>query len=686
MNIENKAVYDSSRSEHKSRLSPFLLEEIGFREIPTDEVTIAPELAYGAYRVRTALRLGADSIDVIDPEAVITTVDIDLNRVTLFKQLIVATSKNKDLSKLILELFPDSNEIRVRGILRRVVQSKTFSKLKLHTPLNLALALQVFEEEIKQKEINQGKPVLLLVAHTAPPDYQAICNSVFATNTEASIKNGKLTDRIGDFIQAGLMTQAAPSLAASVLAVEAEEAGYQVITLDYDKVNDMTLEQLKIELNISNFDIAMISGVTSFDVGITKAICAKLADQNIPTVVGGIAPTIDPNYFILNTQASVMIGEGEDAVNPIITQMLDSHGSKRTVFTRRGYVSKKTKMVEIPGVERVDLEIDQLVNLEEYYSEINEKRRLGKRIKYEYLMMEPIFNFNKWWEMPRTLIDPMQISRWCPLECEFCSTAWSIGHKPRRIPISSIELMVQASEAGGFLIVDQNLLAVRQNASQKELEQWHKYMLALFGAFKAGKKMIAIQSDLSFANRIEQFPELQKLVSEVVVAMLVGLEQPKKVKGSGQLKVPENFEAQIQTLRNMGILVVGTAIPGLDTSDSALSPQEFAEWLQTLGVTPIPFPRVDFPGTFDVVTQTSTDTLYEDMFNPQSLEAFITVSKELYSVKSIFSRIQDMFGGNYSYKKIVFNLLFNLAFGAIYKQGFYAFTDEAQATIELSKR
>jgi len=127
----------------------------------------------------------------------------------------------------------------------------------------------------------------------------------------------------------------------------------------------------------------------------------------------------------------------------------------------------------------------------------------------------------------------------------------------RRKPLATIELEFKAQKAKGGIIVDQNFTAKSVSETDRE---WKEWLSGVFNLAVNNNKRLCYQTEADYFNRIDK--ELLRLTGRATLAVLCGIEQPRKTKGSA-LKNPEDFRHEMDIIRKLGILSLVTAVTGL---------------------------------------------------------------------------------------------------------------------------
>ncbi len=500
-----------------------------------------------------------------------------------------------------------------------------------------------------------GIPTMHIIAHQASPKSDRLVEHTRLDRFSKLPGGKRILGVARSMTKTFLQATAIPYLGASVLAAELEENGCR-------KIQHWTFsDAINGRVEARDGDIVWVTGALMSDV-------PHLRELKIPgrVIIGGLAATIDPQAVINNTNADVFIGELEGAVPAILGLYRKAESDQRFVLRRGG-----TDLTEDQGggyqirqgdeggnLYQVDLKLPVWVDRNEYYSPERETGgQLSRRVEHEVRVRSPILLRGRIWEVP-SVLGETHISCGCTEGCNFCSTVMAIGREPRRIPPESLARQLQAMLQPHVLEVSQNFLAVGRD-NEHAVEEY----LSIFQTM--GKKML-MQADLSTLAEVAlREPDLLR---QTVSGALCGLEHPGRIKGTAK-KQSDKYAEWLKVVRSAGLLVIGTAITGLDGH----SPKEMAEWLTSLGIHAVGvFPRVRIPGSPGVPRTAVGDRemlayRLENVCSKADTEAANLVNKAFYSPREIVKRMIKMRG--YSLRRRVGALAFNLGMGAIYGAG-----------------
>ena len=176
---------------------------------------------------------------------------------------------------------------------------------------------------------------------------------------------------------------------------------------------------------------------------------------------------------------------------------------------------------------------------------------------------------------------PLQFSRGCPFDCEFCDIANLNGKVPRvKSPAKFMEELNSLYEAGwrsAIMIVDDNFISSKTKAKAllKELIKWRKE--------KKYKSTYVTQISLNLADDDELLMLMQHAGFSSV---FIGLETPSTESleecGKFHNKNRDMIE-DIKKIHNHGMEVYGGFIIGFDKDDERIFDTQF-EFIQTAGI------------------------------------------------------------------------------------------------------
>ena len=146
---------------------------------------------------------------------------------------------------------------------------------------------------------------------------------------------------------------------------------------------------------------------------------------------------------------------------------------------------------------------------------------------------------------------PLQTSRGCPYDCDFCCVTDIFGKKIKLIPIKHVVRDIKESGGRNFIFLDDNIIGHK------------KYARELFTALIPLKIRWVGQSSISFANDIEMM-KLAKLSG--CKGLFIGLESVEESNNHQytKLKSLEDTKRSIKKILRMGIIIQASVIFGFD--------------------------------------------------------------------------------------------------------------------------
>jgi radical SAM superfamily enzyme YgiQ (UPF0313 family) len=179
---------------------------------------------------------------------------------------------------------------------------------------------------------------------------------------------------------------------------------------------------------------------------------------------------------------------------------------------------------------------------------------------------------------------PLQTSRGCPYDCDFCCVSDIFGKKIKLIPVKHVVKDIQTSGARNFIFLDDNIIGHK------------KYARELFEALIPLKIRWIGQSSISFARDIE----LMKLAKKSgCKGLFIGLESvvESNTHQFSKLKNLEDTQESIRKILKMGILIQASVIFGFDDD----TPETFGQTVKFLRKNRISVASINaltpYPGT-----------------------------------------------------------------------------------------
>lgn len=176
---------------------------------------------------------------------------------------------------------------------------------------------------------------------------------------------------------------------------------------------------------------------------------------------------------------------------------------------------------------------------------------------------------------------PLQFSRGCPFDCEFCNIADLNGKIPRvKNPAKFMEelnSLYDAGYRGAIMVVDDNFISNKTKTKEllKEMIKWRKE--------KNYKATHVTQISLNLADDDELLVLMQKAGFS---AVFIGLETPSKgsLEECGKFhNKNRNMVQDIKKIHNYGLEVYGGFIVGFDHDDDTIFDTQF-NFIQDAGI------------------------------------------------------------------------------------------------------
>lgn len=246
---------------------------------------------------------------------------------------------------------------------------------------------------------------------------------------------------------------------------------------------------------------------------------------------------------------------------------------------------------------------------------------------------------------------PVQFSRGCPFQCDFCDIITIYGRKPRTKSstqlLQELDRLRELGWRGEVFVVDDNFIGNRKNALQlvKELATWGDAHGRPFSYFT--------QASVDLADR----PELMEaMVAANFIFVFLGIESPsaEALKGSKKFQNlrRDNLE-QVRIIQEKGLWVLAGFIVGFDSDDEAIfgRQREFIEraaiaWamvgmLQAPPTTPL-YDRMKAEGRLiedsEATTNFSAPNFRPRMPLPTLLRGLSELLADLYEPSAYFQR------------------------------------------------
>jgi len=146
---------------------------------------------------------------------------------------------------------------------------------------------------------------------------------------------------------------------------------------------------------------------------------------------------------------------------------------------------------------------------------------------------------------------PIQTTRGCPYNCDFCCVSDIFGKKIKHIPVKNVVKDIEASGSRNYIFLDDNIIGDP------------KYARELFKALIPLKIIWVGQSSISFARDIEIMELANKSGCK---GLFIGLESvvDTNIQKYKKLKSLEDTKHSIKKILKMGIIIQASVIFGLD--------------------------------------------------------------------------------------------------------------------------
>jgi len=176
---------------------------------------------------------------------------------------------------------------------------------------------------------------------------------------------------------------------------------------------------------------------------------------------------------------------------------------------------------------------------------------------------------------------PLQFSRGCPFDCEFCDIIVLNGRIPRvKSPsqmIGELDSLVDLGWKGSIFIVDDNFIGnkTKVKAFLRELVAWRKQRAI----------GISFMTEVSL-NVVDDPALLDLMVKAGFKKLFVGIETPQEdslIECAKIQNTQRDMAAAVRTIQNAGIEVMGGFIVGFDNDKSSIFEQQL-KFIQETGI------------------------------------------------------------------------------------------------------
>ncbi len=176
---------------------------------------------------------------------------------------------------------------------------------------------------------------------------------------------------------------------------------------------------------------------------------------------------------------------------------------------------------------------------------------------------------------------PVQFSRGCPFQCEFCDIITIYGRKPRTKSPAQLVAELNRLRALGWhgevFIVDDNFIGNRKNALQLVKE------LAIWGDMHGRPFSYFTQASVDLADRLEL---LDAMVAANFIFVFLGIESP-SAEALNETKKFQNLRKdnleQVRIVHERGLWVLAGFIVGFDSDDQEIFDRQ-REFIEQAGI------------------------------------------------------------------------------------------------------
>ncbi|MBN1475791.1 B12-binding domain-containing radical SAM protein [Candidatus Sumerlaeota bacterium] len=295
------------------------------------------------------------------------------------------------------------------------------------------------------------------------------------------------------------------------------------------KLIDMNVDRL-IGDDIEWADYVMVSGMIIHRVSIHE-IVARCHRLSTPVIAGG--PVFATDHASFPDIHHFVLGEAEDLMPQLIEDMV------------RGTLKHTYSAPERPDITRVPIPRWDLIDLRHY------------------------------------LTMPIQFSRGCPFDCEFCDIVVMYGHLPRTKTTEQVVAEIDALHRHGWkdmiFLVDDNFIGNKKAASAllTAIIEWRA---------RTGSRMgFLTEASVNLADDLE-FCKL--MVEAGFKRVFVGFESPSVeslIECRKMLNARRDLVQSVQRLQSTGLEVMGGFIVGFDNDAADIFRRQF-EFIQRSGV------------------------------------------------------------------------------------------------------
>ncbi len=185
-------------------------------------------------------------------------------------------------------------------------------------------------------------------------------------------------------------------------------------------------------------------------------------------------------------------------------------------------------------------------------------------------------------KMAKYAMMPMQYSRGCPFNCEFCNITSLFGRIPRlkkpEMIIAELEGLYENGWRGGVFFVDDNFIGNKTKLKEE--------LLPAISKWRKGKKGIQLITEVSI-NVSDDDELLKMMLNAGFDTLFIGIESPNSaslLECNKNQNLNRDLISNIKKLQRIGFTVQGGFIVGFD-SDTAMIFQQVIDFIQRSGIT-----------------------------------------------------------------------------------------------------
>jgi radical SAM superfamily enzyme YgiQ (UPF0313 family) len=176
---------------------------------------------------------------------------------------------------------------------------------------------------------------------------------------------------------------------------------------------------------------------------------------------------------------------------------------------------------------------------------------------------------------------PLQFSRGCPFNCDFCNITALFGHRPRTKSagqiLAELDSLYSQGWSGNVFFVDDNFIGNKKQIKEE--------LLPALIRWRKGKRGLPFQTEASI--NLADDPELLHLMAEAgFTAVFVGIETPNEAsleECSKKQNKGRDLVESVKIIQRAGIQVQGGFIVGFDSDSSNIFQQQI-DFIQKSGI------------------------------------------------------------------------------------------------------